>query len=155
MVTYPIQERLEALADRLTHIVEATQNHHSIHLVSDLCPDIVVVEIRLHNVRHVTKRNDIDLGVVVDELRHHLLKDILDVLSVIGILRNSVRLRIVVPAPVDQAAARNLVTRKVGEPLLALGPPEEAAGVGEDDAGRGVVGSGGLLLLESLDNVRH
>lgn len=98
---YPIHELLEVLADCLAHIVKATQNHKSVQLVSDLCPDIVVVKVLLHLIRHVAERNDIDRGLVVDKLRHDLLKDILHVLRVIGILRNGVPLRIVVPTPMN------------------------------------------------------
>lgn len=47
------------------------------------------------------------------------------------------------------------MTSKLTQRLLAFGPPPEVAGVGENDAGRSVVGRGRLLLFECFDHVHH
>ena len=135
-----IHEMFETLALCLIHIVKATQNNHGIHFGSERCPNLVIVEVVLHRVRHVTNRDNIDLGLVVDELRHDLLENVLHMIRRSGIFRNGVFHGIVVPTVVDQTAPGNLVTSKLTQRLLSLGPPPEVAGVGDNDTGGGVVG---------------
>jgi hypothetical protein len=137
--------------------VRSSENHDAVEPAAETVKNSIIVEVGLDDTRGIPDGDDINLCIRTNKpvSENHLLKHALHMLHRISILGNLVHLGDVLPPAMNRACQRDMMAVNLCEPVFSLGPPPQLAGVRDDKAGRGLVGSGSTLRSESLGETDH
>ena len=154
--TYLLHELLEAFTPQRRGAVASAQNSQAIQLRPNPGPNRVVVQVRLDIIGCASQGDNIHPRLLPHQPRHNnALKHLPHMLPHTPLPRHLINPRVMIPSIMHSARHRQHVPLNRSQPLPALGPPPQLAGIGEHHARRAGVDGRALLGAERVDEAEN